>query len=62
MMRMDPELQKDCVRAYNDYLVEEFYDVAPRRLITLAELPLASVEAAISELRHAANRAIADFS
>ena len=56
MMRMDPELQKDCVRAYNDYLAEEFYDVAPHRFITLAELPLATVEAAVAELKHAANR------
>jgi predicted TIM-barrel fold metal-dependent hydrolase len=53
---MDPELQKDCVRAYNDYLAEEFYDVAPHRFITLAELPLATVEAAVAELKHAANR------
>jgi len=56
MMRMDPDLQKDCVRAYNDYLAEEFYDVAPHRFITLAELPLATVEAAVVELKHAANR------
>jgi len=56
MMKMDPELQKDCVRAYNDYLAEEFYDVAPHRFITLAELPLSSVEAAVAELKHAANR------
>jgi uncharacterized protein len=56
MMRMDPELQKDCVRAYNDYLAEEFYDVAPQRFITLAELPLATVESAVAELKHASNR------
>src|SRR5260370_28141776 len=56
MMKMDSALQKDCVRAYNDYLAEEFYDVAPHRFITLAELPLATVEAAVAELKHAANR------
>src|SRR5260370_3844342 len=56
MMKMDPALQKDCVRAYNDYLAEEFYDVAPHRFITLAELPLSTVEAAVAELKHTAKR------
>ena len=56
MRKMDPEFRKDCVRAYNDYLAEEFYDVAPHRFITLAELPLSSVEDAVAELKHAANR------
>jgi predicted TIM-barrel fold metal-dependent hydrolase len=55
-LKKDPEFEKDCVRAYNDYLAEEFYDVAPHRFITLAQLPLSSVEAAVAELKHAAAR------
>ncbi len=55
-MKKEPEFEKDFVRAYNDYLAEEFYDVAPDRFITLAQLPLATVEGAVAELKHAAQR------
>ncbi len=55
-MKKDPEFEKDCVRAYNDYLSEEFYDFAPQRFIALAQLPLHSVDTAVEELRRVAQR------
>jgi uncharacterized protein len=53
---MEPELEKDCIRAYNDYLTEEFYDVAPHRFIPLSQVPLASVEAAAAEIEYTSKR------
>ncbi len=46
----DPEFHLAGVRAYNDWLAEEFVRAAPDRLIGLACMPALSVEAAIAEM------------
>ena len=48
----DPELELDCVRAYNDWLIEEWCTVSPR-FVAQCLLPLTSVEAAVTELKRA---------
>jgi uncharacterized protein len=53
---MESELERDCLRAYNDYLSEEFYDVAPHRFIPLAQVPLRNVEFAVAEMEHTSKR------
>src|SRR5262249_51202229 len=50
----DPELQRACYAAWNDWAVEEFNAFAPDRLSTLAFLPGHSPEAAASELERCA--------
>ena len=46
----DPELQRACYAAWNDWAVEEFNAVAPDRLCVLGFLPSSSPEAAAAEL------------
>ncbi|MBV8357119.1 MAG: amidohydrolase family protein [Deltaproteobacteria bacterium] len=48
----DPELELDCVRAYNDWLIEEWAAVEPR-FVPQCIVPLSSVAAAVGEIRHA---------
>lgn len=42
------------VRAYNDWLAEEYCPVAPDRLIGLAVIPWTNLDDALAELKHAA--------
>jgi uncharacterized protein len=50
----DPELQRACYAAWNDWAVEEFNAFAPDRLCVLAFLPSHSPEAAAAELQRCA--------
>jgi predicted TIM-barrel fold metal-dependent hydrolase len=50
----DPELQRACYAAWNDWAVEEFNAVAPDRLCVLGFLPSHSPEAAAAELERCA--------
>jgi predicted TIM-barrel fold metal-dependent hydrolase len=50
----DPEFQLAGVRAYNDWIAEEFVRVAPDRLIGLGCIPALGVEAAIAEMERCA--------
>ena len=52
----DPELQRVCFAAWNDWAVEEFNAVDPARLCVLAFLPGSSPEAAATELERCAAR------
>jgi predicted TIM-barrel fold metal-dependent hydrolase len=45
----DPELRLACVRAYNDYLIEEWSNVSPR-FISQCLVPIWDVELAVSEV------------
>lgn len=49
----DPEFQLAGVRAYNDWLCEEFVQQAPDRLVGLACMPALGVEASIREMERA---------
>jgi uncharacterized protein len=49
----DPELELDCVRAYNDYLIEEWAAVS-RRFVPQCLVPLAPIDQAVREIRRAA--------
>ena len=48
--RLPPELAVECVRAYNDWLVE-FCSADPRRLIPLAMLPFWDIDTSVVELQ-----------
>jgi predicted TIM-barrel fold metal-dependent hydrolase len=48
---VDPEFAWDCVRAYNDWLIEEWYPVAPDRYVATATLPFWNIDDAIAELQ-----------
>lgn len=50
----DPELQRACHAAWNDWAVVEFNPVAPERLCVLGFLPSSSPEAAAAELERCA--------
>jgi predicted TIM-barrel fold metal-dependent hydrolase len=49
----DPEAYLAMVRAYNDWLAEDYCAVAPDRLIGNAVIPVGSLEVATAELRRA---------
>jgi len=49
----DPELELDCVRAYNDWLIEEWTGCSSR-FIPQCIVPLGSIEAAVREIKRAA--------
>jgi predicted TIM-barrel fold metal-dependent hydrolase len=51
----DPDLELACVRAYNDWLIDEWAAVSPR-LVPQCLVPLSSVQAAVAELERAAGR------
>ena len=51
----DPELELACVRAYNDWLLEEWAAASPR-FIPQCIVPLSSLEAAAQEIRRAVSR------
>jgi predicted TIM-barrel fold metal-dependent hydrolase len=46
------EVYKAVVRAYNDWLAEEYCAVAPDRLIGMGVMPITNVEDAIAEMAH----------
>jgi len=48
----DEEVYRATVRAYNDWLGEEYCPVAPDRLIGLGVIPWTNLDDAIAELRH----------
>jgi predicted TIM-barrel fold metal-dependent hydrolase len=48
----DPELECDCVRAYNDWLIEE-WATASSRFVPQCIVPISSVAAAVDEIRRA---------
>jgi predicted TIM-barrel fold metal-dependent hydrolase len=48
----DPDLERDCVRAYNDWLIEEWADASPR-FIPQCLVPISSPAAAVAEIRRA---------
>ena len=50
----DDDLYRATVRAYNDWLGEEYCPVSPDRLIGLGVIPWTSVDDAIAELHHCA--------
>src|SRR5499427_9511409 len=50
----DPDVYRASVRAYNDWLGEEYCPVAPDRLIGLGVIPWTNVDDAVAELTHCA--------
>jgi len=52
----DPELGKACVRAWNDWLFEEWYGPFPDRIVPLGITYLADAEAGAAEIRRNAER------
>ncbi|MBV9579014.1 MAG: amidohydrolase [Chloroflexi bacterium] len=51
----DPELEVACVQAYNDWLIEEWASVSPR-FVPQCLVPLAPIEAGVTEIRRAVAR------
>jgi len=49
----DPELSRECIRVYNDWLLSEMMSVSPR-LVGVAMLPALSTEDAVAELARVA--------
>jgi uncharacterized protein len=54
----DIEFREACIRAYNDYQIDEFAEPYPGRFITLAQLPMWDAEAAVGEARRMAGRGV----
>jgi len=52
----DPDLQRACYAAWNDWAIDEFNAVDPERLCVLAFLPGSSPDAAAEELERCAER------
>jgi predicted TIM-barrel fold metal-dependent hydrolase len=50
----DDELYRELVRAYNEFLAEEYMAAAPDRLIPIGLIPVTGVEGAVRELEHCA--------
>jgi len=50
----DDDAYRATVRAYNNWLAEEYVPIAPDRLIGLGVIPWTSVDDAVAELRHCA--------
>jgi predicted TIM-barrel fold metal-dependent hydrolase len=50
----DQALWADCVRAYNDFVLEEFCAPAPDRLVGVSLLPLADADLAVKEIERTA--------
>jgi predicted TIM-barrel fold metal-dependent hydrolase len=50
----DPALWAECVRAYNDFVLEEFCAPAPDRLIGASLLPLADADLSVKEIERTA--------
>jgi uncharacterized protein len=54
-LAMDPELRLECVRAYNDYLID-FASVDPDRFILLVNLPFWDVAESVKEIERCHDR------
>ena len=52
----DPELGLECVRAYNDYMIEEWCGDADGHLLPLCLIPLWDVDLAVAEINRNAGR------
>jgi predicted TIM-barrel fold metal-dependent hydrolase len=52
---MDPEFEIDCVRAYNDWLIEEWASVS-HRFIPLCIVPIYPAEATVIEIERAVSK------
>ena len=52
---MEEEFEGECVAAYNDYLIDEFYSIS-KRFIPLAILPYANMERTLTEVKRAVGR------
>ena len=52
----DPELSRQCVRAYNDFVIEEWCATDRERLLGLAILPFWDLDAAVAEVERIATR------
>src|SRR4030095_13653201 len=50
----DDALYLDCIRAYNDFLGQEYMAAPPDRLVCIGTIPTTSVADAIKELEHCA--------
>jgi predicted TIM-barrel fold metal-dependent hydrolase len=50
----DKELAKHCVRAYNDWMLDEWCAAAPERFIPMTLVPLWDPEAAVAEIQRCA--------
>jgi uncharacterized protein len=50
----DDDLYLELVRAYNEFLAEEYMAVAPDRLICMGTIPITGVKDAVRELEHCA--------
>ena len=58
----DEEFRIECIRAFNDFQIEEYSDPYPGRFITLACLPMWSVDRAVEELWRTKKRGIRGIS
>jgi predicted TIM-barrel fold metal-dependent hydrolase len=52
------ELRLDCIRAYNDFQIDEWAVPYPGRFITLATLPMWDVDKAVAEMQRCVKRGI----
>ena len=50
----DDDFYKDCIRAYNEFLGEEYMAPAPDRLVCMGTIPTTGVDDAIKEMEHCA--------
>ena len=48
----DDDAYRAVVRAYNDFLIEDYCSVAPDRLFALGVIPMTSLQGALAELEH----------
>jgi predicted TIM-barrel fold metal-dependent hydrolase len=48
----DDEAYKACVRAYNDFLIEEYCPTNPQRLLALGVIPMTNLNDALAEMEH----------
>lgn len=54
----DDEVYKAVIRAYNDWLAEDYCAVAPDRLIGLGVIPQTNIDDAVAELEHCARKGL----
>jgi predicted TIM-barrel fold metal-dependent hydrolase len=52
----DAEFREECIRAYNDYQIDELAKPYPGRFIPLAQVPMWDAERAVAEARRMAER------
>ena len=54
----DNDFRLECIRAFNDFQIDEYSDPYPGRFITLAVVPLWDVDAAVAEVHRMKKRGI----